>query len=519
MITGRSIFTRIPLSSGVLPWIVVLLVVFLCGGASWHDAGAARSPESDGHRSGGESTRKALSGAAAEPPGPASTSGHAAEDQSGARDRGTIIHLKLDGAIFAGTADYLIAGVRAAEARGLPVLIELDTPGGELQATRDIVQSFLGARVPVIVWIGPPGARAGSAGVFLTLAAHVAAIASGSNIGAAHPVGIGIGAPSDESSENEKGEGVRSDQEIMAQKVENDTLAFVESIALARQRNVEWARRAVEKSESITADKALELDVVDLKVDTVEALLEQIDGRTVETTAGPYLLKTLNAVLEERPMSLRQRAMAILGNPNLVYILFLIGMLGLYVEMSHPGLLFPALIGAASLLLALTGLSILPYNLTGVLFLVVGGVCFVAELYVTSFGLLSLAGAGALILGAVFLFEAPPGLDDFAGLRVAVSPSVYLSAALLSLAFVLPIAYVVAKAQLVKPQSGVEGLIEQRGTARSPIDARGGRVFVHGELWQARSAEPIASGMPVIVRQVEGLTLWVEPAPNERGTH
>ncbi len=426
-----------------------------------------------------------------------------------------VLVLDLQGGIFAGTADYLITNIERAERVGSPVLIKMDTPGGALDATRDIVKAFLGARVPVLVWVGPAGARAGSAGVFITMASHIAAMAPGTNIGAAHPVGLGIGAPSHEEGDEDR----RSldDKEVMAKKVENDTLAFIESIAKFRHRNVEWALSAVRDSVSITSDVAVEKNVVDMLARSPEAFLEAIDGRTVETSDGPYRLRTRGALVQEVPMTLRQRTLAFLGNPNLVYVLFVIGMLGIYLEMSHPGAIVPAVVGGVSIILALTGLSVLPYNASGLIFLILAGVCFVAEAYVSSFGLLSAAGAASLILGAILLFDTPEDLGEFGALQVSVSPSVYITVAVMSLALVLPVAYLVARAHLRKPVSGREGLVGEEGEAIRDIGPRSGRVFLHGEYWEARSTDPIPAGTRVVVESMDGLVLRVVPKPELEG--
>jgi membrane-bound serine protease (ClpP class) len=428
-----------------------------------------------------------------------------------------VLVVRLEGGLFAGTADYIVANVHRAEADGTPVLVLVDTPGGALDATRDIVKAFLGARVPILVWVGPAGARAGSAGVFVTMAANVAAMAPHTNIGAAHPIGMGVGAPGEDREDDDDTPGrsgkrrARDEQEVMAQKVENDTLAFIESIATARHRNVQWALSAVKDSVSVTAEKALELDVIDLLASDVDTLLREVDGRVVETAAGPVTLRTAGAERIEVAMTVRQRLIAFLSDPNLVYILFVVGMLGIYLELSHPGAIVPAVVGGVSLLLALTGLSVLPYNATGLIFLVLAGVCFVAEAYVTSFGLLALGGAVSLVLGAILLFDSGVGPEGLEAFEVAVSPWVYGSVAALALAFVIPIAWLVARAQTRRPVSGREGLIGATGRAVLAVDARAGRVFVHGEYWEARSSLPIDPGEDVVVTGLQGLTLEVGP--------
>lgn len=419
--------------------------------------------------------------------------------------------LTLNGGIFGGTAQYLLSNIERAEAEGIPVLVVLDTPGGALDATREIVKAFLGAKVPILLWVGPSGARAGSAGVFLTMASHVAAMAPGTNIGAAHPVGGGVGAPGDdEEADDETKRRRRDEQEVMAQKIENDTLAFIESIANARNRNAEWAMSAVKDSASVTADKALELKVIDLIAKDVPSLLTAVEGRTVETAAGRVTLRLQNAEQLPVPMTLRQRLLAFLSDPNLVYILFALGMMGLYLEFNHPGLIIPAVLGGICLILALTGLSVLPYNATGLIFMVLAVACFVAETYVSSFGLLALGGAASMVLGAILLFETPPEVEGLPGLAVAVSPTVYGTVALTSLAIVLPVAYLVARAQRRKPVSGREGLLSLQGKTLTPVNQSSGRIFVHGEYWEARSEQPIPVGAQVSLVKLDGLTLWVK---------
>jgi len=420
-----------------------------------------------------------------------------------------ILVTRLNGGIFGGTADYILRGVERAERKGIPFLLVMDTPGGALEATRDIVKAFLGAKVPILVWVGPAGARAGSAGVFITMAANVAVMAPSSNIGAAHPVGLGVGAPAEDGTPGAENRGARDEQEIMAQKIENDTLAFIESIAQARGRNAEWARAAVKHSAAVTSEKALELNVIDFLAPNLESMFEQLDGRVVQTAAGRVRLTTQDVDLIELEMSIRQTFLAFIGDPNLVYILFVIGMLGVYLEVNHPGLIFPAAIGGVCLLLAATGLSILPYNATGLVFMLIAGVCFVAETYVASFGLLTLGGAGCLVVGAILLFDNPPELENLSGLQMGISPWVYSSTALLSVAIVLPVAYVVARAQLKKPLGGSEGLVGEIGEALTEISTGDGRVFVHGENWSARSETHIEPGTAVVVDRVDGLMLHI----------
>ncbi len=404
----------------------------------------------------------------------------------------------LDGTVDAGSSAFLVDCVRRAQEAGhQALLIRLDTPGGELESTRDIVRAFLGARIPVLVWVGPSGARAGSAGVFITLASHLAAMAPGTNIGAAHPV-VGLSGQDPEAAGGKE----------MARKIENDTVAFVESIAKQRGRNVEWAISAVRQSESVPAEKALALNVIEHIAPTQEAFLEWANGRSVTAGDTPVTLRTANALLVELKPSLSQRLLHALAQPAVVYILFLLAGLGIAVELTHPGLFVPGIIGVVCLVLALLASSALPVHAGAIILLVLGVGLLMAELFFTS-GLLGAAGLGLLVLGGVFLvkrFDPEWFLDTplRVPLRTMLPTAVFVAGAAVFLAFR-------AAETRRKPQlAGDMGLVGEVGQVIDTVSPSGGEVFVHGERWAAISSSPISPGARVVVRRVEGLTLSVD---------
>lgn len=412
----------------------------------------------------------------------------------------TVSRCTLDGTVDSGSRAYLAECVRRAEeAHHAALLVRLDTPGGSLESTRAIVRAFLASRVPVLVWVGPSGARAGSAGVFITLASNLAAMAPGTNIGAAHPV-VGLSGQDPEEAGGEE----------MARKVENDTVAFVESIARQRGRNVEWAATAVRESASVPAERALELRVVEHVAPSEEAFLSWADGRRVETASGPVLLTTRDAQVVELEPSLSQRLLHAIAHPSVAYLLFLVAALGLMVELTHPGLIAPGLIGLVALVLALLASSALPVRAGAIVLLILGVGLLVAELFVTS-GLLGACGALLLILGGVLLvdrFDPEWFVDPSA--RIEVPLRLILPTALVVGGFTLFIAFRGAQSRRLPPLVGDAGLLGEQGTALGPISSEGGEVFVHGERWRALSSTPIRRGAHVVVRRVEGLTLYVD---------
>ncbi|ATB30847.1 NfeD family protein [Melittangium boletus] len=410
----------------------------------------------------------------------------------------TLSRCVLEGTVDAGTSAYLVECVRRAQEAGhQALLIRLDTPGGELEATRAMVRAFLSARVPVLVWVGPSGARAGSAGVFITLASHLAGMAPGTHIGAAHPV-VGLGGQDPEKVGGEE----------MARKIENDTAAFAEAIARERGRDAEWAIRAVRESESVPAEKALALGVIETVAPTEASFLEQAQGRVVSVSGTPVTLHTAQARIVDLDPTPSQRLLHALAQPAVVYLLFLLAGLGLAVEFAHPGLFVPGLTGVVCLVLALLASAALPVRAGAIVLLVLGVGLLVAELFITS-GLLGASGLLLLVLGGVFLVDRfDPGW--FIDRPLQVPLRTVLPFAVLVAAAAVYLARRAAETRRVPQLAGDLGLVGERGHVLEAVSASGGEVFVHGERWSARASADIPSGAPVVVRRVEGLTLYVD---------
>jgi membrane-bound serine protease (ClpP class) len=384
-------------------------------------------------------------------------------------------------------SEFIIREIKDAEKKRPECLIvQLDTPGGLDLAMRDIVKKILSSDVPVVVYITPSGARAASAGAIITLAAHVAAMSPGTNIGAAHPVSIGFGEQSKE----------------MSSKIENDSAAYAESIAEKRKRNKEWAVKAVRESISASETEALKQHVIDIIAADMHALLAAIDGREVETHSGVRRLKTKDAQVMEKKMGLRENVLKSLADPTIAYILLLIGLAGLYFELSTPGAILPGALGGISLLLAFYSLQTLSANYAGLLLILLGVIFFIAEIKVTSYGLLSLGGIIAVVLGSLMLFD-----SSIPYLRI--SWSVIIISTLLIWIFFVFVVGLVIKAQRSRPQTGLEGLIGMTCQAVADIDGKG-KVFVHGENWNACSSDMIHKGEKAIITAVSGMELTVK---------
>jgi membrane-bound serine protease (ClpP class) len=397
--------------------------------------------------------------------------------------------IKLEGVISPVTVRLVEAALARAQAeRAGALVIELDTPGGLERSMRAICQRLLNAELPVIVYVAPTGARAASAGVFITMAAHVAAMAPATNIGAAHPVALSGGV----------------DKESM-KKIENDAAAFARTIAVERGRNAEWAEKAVRQSVSITEREAVKLKVVDLVADSLTDLLDKIDGRTVKTVKGPVTLATRGAAVKPIDIGFRDRLLNVITDPNVAYMLMMLGMLGLFFELSNPGVVLPGVIGGISLILAFFALQTLPINYAGLLLILFGIALLIAEIKVVSHGILAMGGVVALALGSIMLFDAPE-LD----LRVSwavIVPTVGITAGV----FLFMIG---AGIRALRSRSvvGAPALVGQVGVAREPLSPEG-QVQVQGELWRAVArGAPVAAGARVRIVDVQGLTLTVEPA-------
>ncbi|HEV8585436.1 MAG TPA: nodulation protein NfeD [Methylomirabilota bacterium] len=391
----------------------------------------------------------------------------------------------LDGVISPVTLRLVESAIARAKAGGAQALIiQLDTPGGLERSMRAICQRLLNAELPVVVWVGPTGARAASAGVFITMAAHVAAMAPATNIGAAHPVAIGGGV----------------DKESM-KKVENDAAAFIRTIAEQRGRNGEWAEKAVRQSVSVTEREAVKLKVVDFIADSIPDLMTKLDGRTVKTTQGTVTLATKDAVAKPIEIGFRDRVLAVITDPNVAYVLMMLGTLGLIFELSTPGAILPGVIGGISLILAFFAFQSLPINFAGLLLILFAIVLFIAEVKVTSHGVLAIGGIVAMALGSLMLYDAPE-----VGFRVSwrvLVPTVALTAGFFLFALTLGM-----RAFRRRPMLDGAGLLGQTGVARSALDPAG-QVVVQGEIWRAVADRPLPEGAPVKVVDVDGLTLRV----------
>ncbi len=397
----------------------------------------------------------------------------------------SLIH--IDGVINPVTMRLIELAIDRAQAqRSQALIIELDTPGGLERSMRGIVQRMLNAELPVIVYVAPTGARAASAGVFITIAAHVAAMAPATNIGAAHPVALGGGV----------------DKESM-KKIENDAAAFIRTVALERGRNAEWAEKAVRQSVSITEREALQLKVIDLIADSVPQLLDKIDGRTVKTAKGVRTLATRGAPVKPIEIGFRDRVLNVITDPNVAYILMMLGTIGLLAELYNPGAIFPGVIGAISIILAFFAFQSLPINYAGLLLILLGLILLIAELKFISHGVLAIGGVVAMGLGSLMLFDAP----EASGLRLSWWVIVTSVGATAGLFLFVITAGVRAFAR--RPLLGASGLVGETAVARGPL-APEGQVAVHGEIWRAViEGGSVEDGAVVRVVDVQGLTLRV----------
>ncbi len=401
-----------------------------------------------------------------------------------------IATIQVKGPIGPATATYIARAVHvAAERKAECLVVQLDTPGGLLDSTKEIVDTFYASPLPVVVYVAPSGANAGSAGVFITMAADVAVMAPNTSIGAAHPVSMGPGG-------SEKGD------DVMKQKLENFASSYIEAIAQKRGRNAEWARSAVRESASITAEQALKVNVIDLIATDMQDLLAKLHGR--EVRGNP--LKTAGARVEEIRMVAGEKFFQMLWRPEVIFILMLIAIYGIIAELNNPGAIFPGVVGVIALVLVLYMSAILPLNVAGIALILLAAGLFVLEVFVPSHGILSVGGIAAFFLGALMLFDR----DDPA---FRLSLAYIIPATLLTAAFMLFVVGAGLRAQRLPVKTGKEAMLGQVATAVARIDPSGGKVFFDGEYWNAVSDVTIEPGQAVQILGVDGLTLRVQLKP------
>ncbi len=399
-----------------------------------------------------------------------------------------IVHIKIDGGISPGTSLFVENSIKYAESTNAEaMIITLNTPGGLLDATRDIVQNIMASKVPIAVYIAPGGARAGSAGVFITLAANIAAMAPGTNIGAAHPVDMGGNAP----------------DSIMGDKITNDAAAFIRSIANERNRNIDWAERTVRESISATEKEALLAGAIDYIAPNLNALVKYMDGCTVSVADGEVTIKSAGVAIENREMDWREYFLFWISNPNIAYILLMIGIYGLIFEFWSPGAIFPGVIGGISLLLSLFSLQMLPVNLVGAALILLSIIMFLLEIKVVSYGLLTIGGVISLAIGSIILIDAPNKVMD-------ISMNLIITFVILTALFFAAIGGIGLRAQFKKKATGQSALLGLKGNALDNFSSGAkGQVRVFGEIWSAVSEDNISVGDEIIVEQVNEFLLKV----------
>ena len=407
-----------------------------------------------------------------------------------AYSKDNVVVVKLSGAINPAVAEYVSYEISQANAeKDSLIVLHMDTPGGLDTSMREIIKKIQSSEVPVASFVAPTGSRAASAGTFITMASHIAAMAPGTNIGAAHPINM-LGGVND----NEQAK-------TMKKKVVNDAAAYIRSLAELRKRNAHWAELAVVNSVSISAEEAMKLNVIDLVAGDVKALVLAIDGREVQLASGSVRLKTKNLKIIYHEMNPRQKLLDIISSPNVTYILMMLGLVGLFFELSNPGLVLPGVIGSISLILALYAMQTLPINYAGLLLILFGVILFIAEINVMSYGLLSISGVVSIFLGSTMLIDS----DDPA---LQISRTILYPTLALSVILSLGIVLLATRTRSLKKLGGIEGMIGETGLVKEALNPQG-RVLVHGELWEAEADNRINEGERVQVDLVEGLRIKV----------
>ncbi len=403
-----------------------------------------------------------------------------------------VVVLDFKGVLNPPMAHYLVSGLkRGASTGALGVLILIDTPGGLDPSMREVVQAIMNSPIPVITYVYPPGARAASAGLFVLEAGHVAAMAPGTNTGAAHPVTLGsrVG-------------------KTMEEKMANDAVAFLRSIARERGRDSPWLEDAVLASSSVSAREALELGVIDLVAPSPSRLLEKLEGRRVRIRGEEEVLRLKGAQMERIEPTTKERILYLLSMPNVAYILAILGFYGLLFELSNPGLIFPGIVGVIFLILSFYSFHTLPLNYAGVFLIIFGVGLMLLDIKIPSHGLLTLGGVVSFFLGSMMLV-------DTSAPYLRLSASVILPVVAVTALFIGIVVAAGIRVQFKKPVSGAQGLLGEVGEARTRVDQEGGQVFVHGEIWKAVSSGPILPGTKIRVVGVKGLVLEVEPLEKE----
>jgi membrane-bound serine protease (ClpP class) len=438
---------------------------------------------------------------------------------SGQADRAAVL-LNVQGVIGPAMADYVTRGLAAAEDQHAPlVILRMDTPGGLDDAMRDIIRGILASPVPVVVYVAPSGARAASAGTYIVYASHIAAMAPATNLGAATPIRIegfpdggddgNGGRRRDEGGDakKEKKTPEPSKEEPMQCKIVNDAVAYIRGLAQMRGRNADWGERSVRQAASLSAEEAMKEHVIDLVAESVNELLDKIDGRTVSVHGHASVLRTANLDVAAVEPDWRTRLLSVITDPNIAYILMLLGVYGLIFELSNPGLILPGVIGATCLILALYAFQLLPVNYAGVALIGLGLLFMVAEVFVPSMGILGIGGVAAFVIGSVILFDT--GVQGF---KVALP--LLAAITVLTLGFFIGMIGAAMKARIRPVVTGREELLQSIGTVLEDFEGMG-RVHIHGEDWGARSRVRVRRGQKVRVTAVEGLTLHVEPLEDE----